>query len=186
MRRTILRSGFLILGVFVLGSASCGSSFSGGGTGGTTGTAGGSVGAGGSKGTDGTRGSGGSAGTGDTAGAGGSVGAGGTVGSGEGSCSGTLLTVKNYDARCMVTVGTSTPFISAVQTVCEPMGTVALTATPDAGYQLGTDPWHDTTTQALGAATETVTGTGSACVWVCCEGTGLPPSPPCPTTDQCM
>jgi hypothetical protein len=99
----------------------------------------------------------------------------------------TELTVINYHSWCTVTVATGSPSTAATQTICAPAGTVSLTAMPNSGFELGTDPWHDTdtTTQSGGVATETVTGVGAACVWACCEGVGTPPSRPCPTTDQC-
>jgi hypothetical protein len=74
---------------------------------------------------------------------------------------------------------------------------VAVTATANAGFILGTAPWHGTdgdtgngeqgTLTGSGqsqqsAAVVTVSGTGTDCAWVCCpfpNGTG------CPTSNQC-
>jgi hypothetical protein len=95
------------------------------------------------------------------------------------------LTVHNYKSWCSVTVNGGTASKDATQTVCVASGTsVDLTAEPaSTKFELGTDPWHDTTTadEAKGTATITVTKTDD-CVWVCCPFTG---GTGCPTKDQC-
>jgi hypothetical protein len=107
-------------------------------------------------------------------------------------CSGTELTVINADTWCTVTVGSNAPFTGEQEVYCVPTGTaVNLSATPQGGFMLeNSDNWHDQTGTendtggADGTASTTETPTGkTACVWVCCPGTGG--SPACPTSDQC-
>ncbi len=101
--------------------------------------------------------------------------------------------MKNYDSWCNVSVNGGAASSASVQTVCVAAnGTVPVTAAPLGGFELGADPWHDTTgdmgsgdpgtvSGGVSSTTATVT-TGSKCVWACCpftNGTG------CPTTDQC-
>jgi hypothetical protein len=106
-----------------------------------------------------------------------------------GSCS--MLTVKNVDVWCTVTVAGGTPSAAAEQTVCVAPGTVNLAATANTGFVLG--DWHHTTgdtgsgdpgtvTNGVSAATVRV-GSSNACVWICCPGVGGVPA--CPTTDAC-
>jgi hypothetical protein len=105
---------------------------------------------------------------------------------GEAGCSGTELTVIDADDWCTVTVGSNPSFMSGQETYCVPPGTsVNLSATPNAGFMLGSTNWHDQTgtetdTGSVASATETPT-TAKACVWVCCPGK----TDPCPTMDQC-
>jgi hypothetical protein len=115
------------------------------------------------------------------------------------------LTVKNYLTWCTLSVnGTAivpnnSPGSTSSTTVCVPPGTTDLVASPiSTTFELGPDPWHDTSgdhgsgdpgTQAdvdggvhATSSTTVVTTTGSACVWACCpftDGTG------CTTTNQC-
>jgi hypothetical protein len=95
------------------------------------------------------------------------------------------LKVINYKKWCSVTVNGGTASTDETQTACVASGTsVDLTAAPaSTKFELGTDPWHDTTTadEAKGTATITVTKTDD-CVWVCCPFTG---GTGCPTKDQC-
>jgi hypothetical protein len=111
----------------------------------------------------------------------------GTVGDGGGAnanCTGAEvpLTVKNFESWCTFKVNGASTSSGAEETVCVTPSTVDLMATANSGFVLGSDPWHDTTTQSSGSATVTV-GSASMCVWVCCPGVGG--SPACPTTDQC-
>jgi hypothetical protein len=106
------------------------------------------------------------------------------------------LTVKNYLSWCSVSVAGQPASAAGVQTVCVAPGTVALSATALAGFELGPAPWHRTDGDAGSGDLGTVTGTGQAassatsvtvaatpaCVWVCCPFTG---GTGCPATDQC-
>lgn len=102
--------------------------------------------------------------------------------------------MKNVDQWCTVTVGTNTAFSGSQESYCVADGTVDLSAKPlSSTFELGPDPWHDTSgdhgsgdpgTVANGSSSTTVvvSGSGDACVWVCCpfaDGSG------CPTTNQC-
>lgn len=133
---------------------------------------------------------GGTAAGGGGGGAGGGAGGGTGGGAADGGC--THLTVKNYLSWCDVSVGAAAASSAASTTVCVAPGTVALSAAPLAGFQLGSTPWHhtngDTGSGEAGtvsgghsSAAVTVGGT-SVCVWVCCEFTG---GGGCPATDQC-
>jgi hypothetical protein len=115
-------------------------------------------------------------------------------GNGCGSATPVALTVKNYLSWCAVTVGTGAPVQTDSQTVCVADGTVALSATPLPGFQLGVIPWHDTAgdtgsgdpgTVSGGASTTTVvvSGAGTKCAWVCCDFADGTIG--CPTADQC-
>jgi hypothetical protein len=115
-----------------------------------------------------------------------------------GNCSGATpvsLSVKNYEAWCSVSVAGGTASSAAEQTVCVASGSVALTATALASFQLG--DWHGTSGDTGNGDPGTVTGSGpsaqsaatvmtsgsSACVWVCCPftgGAGCPPGNQCP------
>ncbi len=109
------------------------------------------------------------------------------------------LTVLNYPMSnpwCTVDIAImgQTPNTDYTQTVCVPPGIVAVAASPNSGFELGTAPWHDTdgdpgtgdpgtrNGNSSGTFVTVVAGTPK-CVWVCCpfasNGTG------CPTTDQC-
>jgi hypothetical protein len=101
-----------------------------------------------------------------------------------------MLTVKNIDAWCSVSINGGTASAAASQTACV-SGTVTLVAMPASSeFELGTAPWHDTN------STGTITGTGvsakatttvnvsgaTQCAWVCCpftDGSG------CNVTDPC-
>jgi hypothetical protein len=101
-------------------------------------------------------------------------------------CTGTELTVIDSQNWCTVTVGSNPSFSSGKKTYCVTTGSsVALSATPIAGFMLGTTNWHlqtgtETDTSTVASTTETPT-TATACVWVCCPGA----SDPCSTTDPC-
>jgi hypothetical protein len=105
------------------------------------------------------------------------------------------LTVKNYLAWCTVGVDGKAGAAGPSQTVCVEPGEIALTATANPSFELGTDPWHDTDGDTGNGDPGTVSGTANnttikitageaaKCVWVCCEGQNG--DPPCPSTDQC-
>jgi hypothetical protein len=111
------------------------------------------------------------------------------------TCSGATpvaLTVKNYLSWCSVSVAGHAASSAGAQTVCVAAGTIALSATALAGFELGPAPWHhtdgdsgagDAGTVTSGTSAASVTASGaSTCAWICCPfvgGTG------CPTTDQC-
>jgi hypothetical protein len=105
-----------------------------------------------------------------------------------------MVTIKDIDDWCTITIDGGAPFNSGQQTVCAAAGgTVNLAATPHGGFVLGPTPWHDTSGDVDGggdpgtvvgntSSTTLVVGDGGrACAWACCPGTGLP----CPTSDQC-
>jgi hypothetical protein len=105
------------------------------------------------------------------------------------------LTVKNVDVWCTVSVAGGMPSGAAEQTVCVAAGATKVDATANAGFMLGTAPWHDVDGDMGTGVQGTITGTGqtakseamvtatsgSKCVWVCCPSTTLQ----CPTTNQC-
>ena len=107
------------------------------------------------------------------------------------------LTVKNFLKWCSVSVAGVTASSEAAQTTCVAAGTVALSATANTGFELGTMPWQHTSGDHGSGDPGTVTGTGqsaasattvtvsgsSACVSVCCPGVNG--SAACPTTNQC-
>jgi len=107
------------------------------------------------------------------------------------------LTVKNYLAWCSVTVAGGTPSSAAVQTAQVDPGTIPLSAVALSGFELGSDPWHDTagdtgsgdpgtvtgSGQSASSATTVVVGSAAKCVWVCCPFS--PGGNGCPTSDQC-
>ncbi len=115
------------------------------------------------------------------------------------TCSGstpTALTVKNYLAKCSVSVAGHAASSLTSQTFCVAAGAAPLSATALAGFQLGPTPWHGTDGDHGSGDPGTVSGSGQSatsdttitvsgargCAWVCCpfpDGTG------CPTTDQC-
>ena len=92
------------------------------------------------------------------------------------------LTIKNYQGGCSVTVNGATLFTGPDLVLCQPSGTVDLSATANPRFVVGSDPWHDTTTADGASATVTVTA-GAKCVWVCCPAEGAGAA--CPMTDQC-
>jgi len=104
----------------------------------------------------------------------------------------TPLMVKNYLAWCTVTVDSGSGSGSAVQRYDVTPGVIPLSATPNAMFELGATPWHDTDndtgtgdpgTRNGSAADTTITvGATPACVWVCCETIGVND---CPTIDIC-
>jgi hypothetical protein len=102
----------------------------------------------------------------------------------EGACDKIELTIINYKKWCSVSVNGDKASDDETQTVCVASGTkVDLKAGPESKkFELGKDPWHDTTTEDGGDATIKVTAKDD-CVWVCCPfadgGTG------CPTKSQC-
>jgi hypothetical protein len=102
--------------------------------------------------------------------------------SADAACSGTMLTVKNFEDWCTFEINGTHSSSGPEEAVCVPDGTVNLTATANSGFVLGSKPWNDTTTENGGSATIKVSG-AAACVWVCCPGTSGTPA--CPTTDQC-
>lgn len=105
-----------------------------------------------------------------------------------------LLTVKNFDSWCSVSVNAGSASATAQQQVFVQPGQIPLAATALSGFKLDAHMWHhtdgDTGAGEAGSAngsasdaTATVANTGPKCVWVCCpftSGTG------CPTTDQCQ
>jgi hypothetical protein len=94
------------------------------------------------------------------------------------------LTVKNYKKWCSVSINGGTASDDETQTVCVAPGTtVDLKAGAESKkFELGKDPWHDTTSEDGGEATIKVSKKDD-CVWVCCPfadgGAG------CPTMNQC-
>jgi hypothetical protein len=154
-------------------SGTPGASSSSGGTGGTPGS---------------SSSSSGTANGGSTASTSGSSTSGSSSSSSGAACTGTELTVKNYDAWCTVGVNGGTATEAAEQTVCVQPGTIPLTATANSGFELSASSWHDTDnagTIANGTDTSSITvtaGESTKCVWVCCPFTG---GTGCPTTDQC-
>ena len=102
------------------------------------------------------------------------------------------LTVKNYLQWCSVAVNGQSASSSASQTLDVTPGGITVVATPLAGFELGSTPWHDTDGDSGGGdpgartgtqASATVTvGSAAKCVWVCCETVG---QHDCPATDQC-
>ncbi len=100
------------------------------------------------------------------------------------------MTVHNFDAWCTVTVGSGAASPAAEQTVCAMTGTsVQVSAYANAGFMLGTTPWHgtfnDTGTGEQGSLSDaganvtssaTVKTMGATqCAYVCCpftNGTG--------------
>ncbi len=102
------------------------------------------------------------------------------------------LVVYNYLNWCSVSVNGAAPSSDATQSVSVDEGTVTLSATPNAGFELGSTPWHDTDGDtgsgdpgSVNGTTSTTTitvGDSGACVWVCCETIG---SNDCPTADLC-
>jgi len=131
-------------------------------------------------------------GTGTDAGA--DAGSDGAVDSG---CTGSVLTVKNYDSWCSVSVAGGPASSASLQTLCVNTAADLAATAASAAFQLGTAPWHHTTGDTGSGELGTVTGSGASaksstsaaiiagapkCVWVCCEFAG---GGGCPTIDQC-
>jgi hypothetical protein len=107
------------------------------------------------------------------------------------------LTVKNYLSWCTVTVDGNPAFSNGQHIYDVVPGTYDVSAVANAGFQLGTTPWHDTDGDTTGDGEQgTITGTGQSassattetvvaaddCIWVCCEFTG---GGGCDVADQC-
>jgi hypothetical protein len=111
------------------------------------------------------------------------------------ACNGVELTVMDVDNWCTLSVNGAASFSTGNQTVCVAANsTVNLTAQANTGFTLG--DWHHTdgdkdagdpgTDVDAGGKTQSdatikVGASGTACVWICCPGSGNP----CPTTEQC-
>ena len=111
-----------------------------------------------------------------------------------------LLTVKNFQNWCSVSVDGGSASAAPAQNVFVLPGAIPLTATKASGlFEVGSNMWHHTDgdtgsgekgnwsttdpTTATSSATVTV-GSAAKCVWVCCpftSGTGCGSSVP----DQC-
>jgi len=157
----MMKSSVLALTMIFALAAGCGSSSSGGGTGGSSAT-----------------GTGGTAATGGTTGTGGTTATGGAAGSGATDAGPVMytLTLTNYLAWCTVTENSAT----STATMSFAPGTVVdLNATANLGfvwgYWTGTD--GDTTASHDKNMTTTVTMTSDKSVLACCP---LPPSQTCP------
>ena len=164
-----------------------------GGGGGSSGSGGGSSGGGSGSGSSGS-GSGSSGGSGNSSG--GVADSGSDTGADSGG--GVLLTVKNYEAWCSVTINGGAAFTTATgaASVAE-ASRVTIVATPLPGFELGADPWFGTDENDGGAAAGTDVDSGTTmtstaqvtigagptqCVSVCCQTAG---SPDCPTANPC-
>ena len=106
--------------------------------------------------------------------------------------------MKNYLAWCSVSIAGGAASAAATQTACDAESSVvSLAAVALVGFQLGATPWHDTdgdtgsgdpgTRSGIGqsetaSTTKTVSSSGTACAWVCCEVAG---GGGCPATYQC-
>jgi hypothetical protein len=90
----------------------------------------------------------------------------------------------NTDKWCTITVGSMAPVTTPEEHLCVAAGTLDLTAVAASSmFEVVATTWTDTTTASAGTATETITGTGKACVWACCpfssDGSGCSISDPC-------
>ncbi len=105
----------------------------------------------------------------------------------EATCSGTELTVLNFENWCKVSVSGGKASASASRKVCVTPGTVDLDAKPASKeFELGPDPWLSpvgtVTVKGDSSKTSITVGKTATCVSVCCpftDGSG------CPTTNQC-
>lgn len=137
---------------------------------------------------------------GDGGAAGSSSGSSSDSGGPDGGCSGATpvsLTVKNFLMWCSVSVAGGAASSAPVQTMCVAAGTVNLSASANASFELGAAPWHGTSGDHGSGDPGTVTGSGqsaqsattvsvsgtSACVAVCCPGVNGTAA--CPTANQC-
>ena len=106
-----------------------------------------------------------------------------------------LLTVKNFDFWCSVSVNGGSASAAAMQQVFVLPGQISLSATANSGFKLDAHMWHHTDGDTTGSgeagsangsasdAVATVVSTSDKCVWVCCpflNGTGCNVAEQCP------
>ena len=94
-----------------------------------------------------------------------------------------LLTVKNFDNWCTVTVNGGSASAAPSQSVFVQPGPIQLSATANSGFKLDAHMWHHTDGDTSGSgeagsavgsasqATATVVSTSDKCVYVCCPFT---------------